>query len=280
MSTLPNLSKTYYSDIIKSSDLPLIYFMARVISIVNQKGGVGKTTTSVNLAAYLAHLGKLVLLVDLDPQGNASSGLGIDFKNINNGLYEVLVGPYSIADIIHPTTHENLHLAPANQNLAAANIELVSHDDREFKLHSNIKDIRSRYDYIIIDSPPSLGILTINGLVAADEILIPVQCEYYALEGLSQLLNTINLVKENIKPELKILGAIMTMYDDKHKLTQEIFDELYRYFPNRIFRTVIPRNIRLAEAPSFGRSILHYDRKSTGAKAYEKLAKEIIMLEN
>ncbi|KKS43551.1 MAG: Chromosome segregation ATPase [Candidatus Kuenenbacteria bacterium GW2011_GWA2_42_15] len=254
--------------------------MARVISVVNQKGGVGKTTTSVNLSAYLAHLGKSVLLVDLDPQGNASSGLGIDFKSLTNGLYEVITGPYNLADIIHPTAHDNLHLAPANQNLAAANIELVSHDDREFKLHNNIKDVRSRYDYIIIDSPPSLGILTINGLVAADEVLIPVQCEYYALEGLSQLLNTINLVKENLKPELKVLGALMTMYDDKHKLTQEIFDELYRYFPNRIFRTVIPRNIRLAEAPSFGRSILHYDRKSTGAKAYEKLAKEIILLEN
>ena len=254
--------------------------MARVISVVNQKGGVGKTTTSVNLSAYLAHLGKSVLLVDLDPQGNASSGLGIDFKSLTNGLYEVITGPYNLADIIHPTAHDNLHLAPANQNLAAANIELVSHDDREFKLHNNIKDVRFRYDYIIIDSPPSLGILTINGLVAADEVLIPVQCEYYALEGLSQLLNTINLVKENLKPELKVLGALMTMYDDKHKLTQEIFDELYRYFPNRIFRTVIPRNIRLAEAPSFGRSILHYDRKSTGAKAYEKLAKEIILLEN
>ncbi len=254
--------------------------MARVISVVNQKGGVGKTTTSVNLAAYLGHLGKSVLLVDLDPQGNASSGLGIDFKSLANGLYEVITGPYGLADIIHPTVHENLHLAPANQNLAAATIELVSHDDREFKLYNNIKDVRSRYDYIIIDSPPSLGILTINGLVAADEVLIPVQCEYYALEGLSQLLNTINLVRENLKPELKVLGALMTMYDDKHKLTQEIFDELYRYFPNRIFRTVIPRNIRLAEAPSFGRSILHYDRKSTGAKAYEKLAKEIILLEN
>lgn len=254
--------------------------MARVISVVNQKGGVGKTTTAVNLAAYLAHLGKAVLLVDLDPQANASSGLGVDFKNLAMGLYEVLTGPFSLLEIIHPTAHDKLHLAPANQNLAAANIELVSHDDREFKLHNNLNDARPRYDYIIIDSPPSLGILTINGLVAADEILIPVQCEYYALEGLSQLLNTINLVKENIKPDLKILGAIMTMYDDKHKLTQEIFDELYRYFPNRIFRTVIPRNIRLAEAPSFGHSILAHDRKSTGAKAYEKLAREIILLED
>jgi len=253
--------------------------MARIISIVNQKGGVGKTTTAINLATYLAEYGKSVLLIDLDPQANASSGLGIDYQSIPNGLYEVLTGPYSLSDIIRPTVHQALHLAPANQNLAAANIELVSYDDREFKLLNILKEVQNQYNYIIIDSPPSLGILTINGLVAADEILIPVQCEYYALEGLSQLLNTINLVKENIKPKLKILGALMTMYDDKHKLTSEIFNELYRYFPNRIFRTVIPRNIRLAEAPSHGRSILHYDSKSKGAKAYEKLAREIILLE-
>jgi len=254
--------------------------MARIISIVNQKGGVGKTTTSVNLAAYLAHLGKSVLLIDLDPQANASSGLGIDHQTIVSGLYEVMVGPVNLIDIIHPTVHTSLHIAPANQNLAAANIELTSHDDREFKLLNILKEVTHRYDYIIIDSPPSLGILAINGLVAADEILIPVQCEYYALEGLSQLLNTINLIKENIKPNLKILGALMTMYDDKHNLTQEVFNELYRYFPNRIFRTVIPRNIRLAEAPSYGRSILNYDSKSKGAKAYHKLAQEIILLEN
>ncbi len=254
--------------------------MARIISVVNQKGGVGKTTTSVNLSAYLSHHGKSVLLIDLDPQANASSGLGIDYQNIPYGLYEVLSGVYSLNDIIHPTVHQSLHLAPANQNLAAANIELVAESDREYKLLNLLKEINNRYDYIIIDSPPSLGILTINGLVAADEILIPVQCEYYALEGLGQLLSTIDLIKENIKPQLKILGALMTMYDDKHKLTNEIFNELYRYFPNRIFRTVIPRNIRLAEAPSYGRSILHYDNKSKGAKAYDKLAREIIMLEN
>ena len=253
--------------------------MARIISVVNQKGGVGKTTTAINLASYLAHHGKTVLLIDLDPQANASSGLGIDYQNIPNGLYEVISGVYSLSDIVHPTVHQGLHLVPANQNLAAANIELVGDDNREFKLLNIIKNIQNQYDYIIIDSPPSLGILTINGLVAADEILIPVQCEYYSLEGLSQLLNTINLIKENIKPSLQILGALMTMYDDKHKLTSEVFDELYRYFPNRIFRTVIPRSIRLAEAPSYGRSILHYDRKSKGAKAYEKLAREIIMLE-
>lgn len=254
--------------------------MARIISVINQKGGVGKTTTAINLAAYLANHGNSVLLIDLDPQANASSGLGIDYRSIPHGIYEVLVGPHTLSDIIQPTIHKTLHLVPSNQNLAAANIELVSHDDREFKLLNLLKEVKNRYDYILIDLPPSLGILTINGIVAADELLIPVQCEYYALEGLSQLLNTINLVKENIKPNLKILGALMTMYDDKHKLTQEVFDELYRYFPNQIFRTVIPRNIRLAEAPSYGRSILGYDRKSKGAKAYDKLAREIMLLED
>jgi chromosome partitioning protein len=254
--------------------------MSRIISIINQKGGVGKTTTAVNLSAYLAHLGKRVLLIDIDPQANASSGLGINVHSIPTGIYEALTGPHQISDIIQPTVHETLHLIPANENLAAANIEFAGHEDREFKLLNIIKGIKNQYDYIIIDSPPSLGILTINGLVAADKILIPVQCEYYALEGLSQLLNTINLVKENIKPELSVLGALMTMYDDKHKLTQDVFDELYRYFPGKIFRTVIPRNIRLAEAPSYGRSILHYDRNSKGAKAYEKLAKEVISMED
>ena len=262
-----------------TSYILLIISMARIISIVNQKGGVGKTTTAINLATYLAHLGKSVLLIDLDPQANASSGLGIDYQSVPHGIYEAIIGPYSISDIIHPTPHKTLHIVPSNQNLAAANIELVEHDDREFKLLNILKDVKNQYDYIIIDLPPSLGILTINGIVAADELLIPVQCEYYALEGLSQLLNTINLVRENIKPSLKVLGALMTMYDDKHKLTQEIFDELYRYFPNRIFRTVIPRNIRLAEAPSYGRPILDYDSKSKGARAYEKLAREIMMLE-
>ena len=253
--------------------------MSRVISIVNQKGGVGKTTTAVHLATYLAYHGKSVLLIDLDPQANASSGLGIDHESMVESLYGVIIGHYSLRDIIRPTVHEGLKLAPSNQSLAAANIELVPYDDREFKLYNIINDVKNEYDYIVIDSPPSLGILTINGLVAADEILIPVQCEYYALEGLGQLLNTINLIRDNMKPKLKILGALMTMYDDRHKLTEEVFDELYRYFPNRIFRTVIPRNIRLAEAPSHRRSILSYDKKSKGAKAYEKLAKEIITLE-
>lgn len=250
--------------------------MSRIISVVNQKGGVGKTTTSVNLATYLAKLGNFVLLVDLDPQANATSGIGVDHKNISAGVYEVLMGPYSMRQVALPVEPLGLKIVPANQNLAGANIELVSQVDREHKLHQELLEVKHDYDYIIIDSPPSLGLLTINGLVAADDILIPVQCEYYALEGLGQLLNTVSLVKQYLKPNLNVLGAVMTMYDDRNKLAREVFTELYRYFPNKIFRTVIPRNSKLAEAPSFGKSILHYDPYGRGAKAYERLAKELI----
>lgn len=250
--------------------------MSRIISVVNQKGGVGKTTTAVNLAAYLAHLGNFVLLVDLDPQANATSGTGIDHKNIFAGLYEVLMGPYSLRQVALPLKPLGLKIIPTNQNLAGANIELTNSPEREYRLHQELLEIRHDFDYIIIDSPPSLGLLTINGLVAADDILIPVQCEYYALEGLGQLLNTVSLIKEHLKPDLNILGAVMTMYDDRNKLAKEVFNELYHYFPNKIFRTVIPRNAKLAEAPSFGKHILHYDPSGRGAKAYERLAKELM----
>ncbi len=250
--------------------------MARIISVVNQKGGVGKTTTAVNLAAYLAMLGRFVLLVDLDPQANATSGAGIDYKSLNASLYDVLLGPHNLHQISHLIPElTNFKIAPSNQNLAGANIELVNQADREQRLLSEINLIKHDYDYIIIDSPPSLGLLTINGLVASDEILIPVQCEYYALEGLGQLLNTIDLVKQYIKPNLEINGAIMTMFDDRNRLSREIFDELYRYFPHKIFRSVIPRNSKLAEAPSFGQLIHKYDPLGRGAKAYSKLALEI-----
>ena len=249
--------------------------MPRIISIVNQKGGVGKTTTAINLAAYLAKLGKFVLLVDMDPQGNASSGLGINYKNIEKGIYHPLILEHNFKEIIHPTEVDGLKVAPSTVDLAGARVELVNLDKREHKLHSAVLEVRNDYDYIIIDCPPSLCLLTVNSMVASEEILIPVQTEYYALEGLSQLLETIKLVKENLKSNLEILGALMTMYDERNKLSNAVFNELYKYFPNKIFRTVIPRNVKLAEAPSHGKSILHYDGRSPGGKAYKRLAKEI-----
>jgi chromosome partitioning protein len=253
--------------------------MGKIISIVNQKGGVGKTTTAVNLASYLAHLGKQVLLVDIDPQANATSGMGIEHTKLEHGLYEALIGQKPIFDIIKRTLQDGFKVAPATPSLAGAGIELVDMENRESRLHSILGEVRDEYDYIIIDGPPSLGLLTINSLVAADEVLIPVQSEYYALEGLGQLLSTISLVQANLKPELGIMGAVITMYDKRNSLSSEVMNELYQYFPNRIFRSVVPRSVRLAESPSYGRSILHYDPKSKGGRAYERLAREIIDLE-
>ncbi|MBN1325696.1 ParA family protein [Candidatus Falkowbacteria bacterium] len=254
--------------------------MGHIISIVNQKGGVGKTTTAVNLAAYLANLGKFVLLVDVDPQANATSGLGIDYNKLDKGVYEALLGDLNLKDVLLNTTISGYKIAPASPNLAGANIELVNLENRESRLENALLPIRNDFDYIIIDCPPSLGLLTLNSLVAAEKLLIPVQAEYYALEGLGQLMNTINLIKTNIKPSLEVLGAVLTMYDKRTKLSDEVLHQLYQYFPNRIFRSVIPRNIRLTESPSFGKSILEYDPKSKGAKAYERLAREIMDLTN
>lgn len=253
--------------------------MSKVIAIVNQKGGVAKTTTATNLSAYLAHLGKFVLLIDMDPQGNATSGFGLEQSKVDKGLYEAIVGEHKLSDVIHHTNIEGHKIAPATLDLAGANIELVNMEGREYKLREIINEVRHAYDYIIIDCPPSLGLLTINALTAADEVLIPVQTEYYALEGLSQLLNTIHLVRDNLHPDLSVLGAVMTMYDERYRLSKEVFHELYRYFPNRIFRTVVPRSVALAEAPSFGKSILEYRPRSKGARAYKRLAKEIITLD-
>jgi chromosome partitioning protein len=250
--------------------------MARIISIVNQKGGVGKTTTAVNLGAYLAQYGHRVLLVDLDPQANATSGLGIKYRTLPQGVYEVLLGSIPFKDVIHRTPHERYHLAPATVSLAGANVELVSLEDRELQLGRALDQVTQDYDYILIDNPPSLGLLTINGLSAAREVLIPVQCEYLALEGLGQLLETIQLVKDSLQPDLSILGAVLTMYDSRYNLSDAVLQDLYRHFPNRIFRSVIPRNVRLAEAPSFGKPILAHDPGSRGARAYERLTREII----
>lgn len=253
--------------------------MAQIISVVNQKGGVGKTTTTLNLAAYLADAGKFVLLVDLDPQANATSGLGIDHRELKAGTYEGLIGSHPVKNLIHQTDHEGLKVLPATQSLAGASVELVNADEREHFLRKALLEVRNDYDYIFIDNPPSLGMLTINGLVAADSVLIPVQAEYYALEGLTQLLNTINLVKENLKPDLSVMGAVITMYDSRTKLSKEVLSELYRYFPDKIFRSVIPRSVRLAEAPSFGKTILGYDPSSKAANAYSRLSREFIMRE-
>ncbi len=253
--------------------------MARIISIVNQKGGVGKTTTAVNLAAWLAEFGKKVLIIDIDPQGNAAAGLGIDYKNLNKGMYEVLVDPNTRITEAIKSFKPNLHILPATPDLAGAAVDLVEVEGREFKLEENLKEIFDLYDYILVDNPPSLGLLTINGLVASREIIIPVQCEYYALEGLSQLVNTIGLIREHLQPELKILGAVMTMYDSRNKLSGAVFRELYEHFPARIFRSVVPRTVRLAEAPSHGLPVREYDPKSTGSKAYQRLAREVILTE-
>ena len=254
--------------------------MARIISIVNQKGGVGKTTTSMNLAAALAEAGQLVLLIDLDPQGNATSGLGLKKGEVEHGIYEALAQQKKMEEVVFSTTHEGLRVAPANKNLAGANIELVSVEKREHQLWQVLQEVQHSYDYIIIDCPPSLGLLTINGLVAADELLIPVQAEYYALEGLGQLLQTIQLVRQHIKPELKILGAVITMYDKRTKLSEDVLNQLYQHFPDTIFKSTIPRTVRLAEAPSFGQSIFHYDPRGKGAKAYMRLAREVHEIPN
>ena len=250
--------------------------MALILSVVNQKGGVGKTTTAVNLGAYLARRGKFVLLVDLDPQCNATSNLGKDHHAIEKGVYEAITGQAEFRDIIVPTTIDGYRLAPATPNLAGAGVELVNAERREFKLSDALMGVRHDYDFIIIDSPPSLGLLTVNGLIAADQVLIPVQAEYFALEGLGSLMQTIEMVKQHVKPDLGILGAVITMFDGRNKLSNEVMAELYKYFPNKIFRSAVPRNVRLAEAPSYGKSIIDYDPGSKGAKAYERLAEEVI----
>ncbi|HLD18095.1 MAG TPA: ParA family protein [Patescibacteria group bacterium] len=253
--------------------------MAHVISVVNQKGGVGKTTTAINLAAYLADTGKFVLLLDLDPQANATSGLGIDYKTVGHGTYEGLIGSRRLRDVVRCTPHEGLKVIPATPALAGAGVELVGASEREHCLRKALLEIRNDFDYIIMDHPPSLDLLTINGLTAAESVLIPVQAEFYALEGLGQLLHTVDLVRDQLNPRLKLLGAVITMFDTRTRLSQEVFEELYRYFPEKIFRSVIPRSVRLAEAPSFGKTILGYDPGSKAAKAYERLTKEFLMRE-
>ena len=249
--------------------------LGKVISIANQKGGVGKTTTSVNLGACLAHIGKKVLLVDIDPQGNATSGAGVEKGDVQQCIYDVLVDDLELDAVIQITAVENLHVVPATNQLAGAEIELVPTISREVRLKKAIDQVKDRYDYILIDCPPSLGLLTLNSLTASDTVLIPVQCEYYALEGLSQLLNTVRLVQKHLNSELLIEGVLLTMLDARTNLGLQVIQEVKKYFQNKVFKTIIPRNVRLGEAPSHGEPIIIYDPKSRGAEVYLELAKEV-----
>ncbi len=246
-----------------------------IISIVNQKGGVGKTTTAVNLGAALARAGKRTLLVDLDPQGNASSGVGVAEEHKSPGVYEFLRGEADAASVIRDTGIENFHVLPTGPELAGASVELLGEENREYRLRDALAPVSLAYDYVIIDAPPSLGILTMNALVASDRLLIPVQCEYYALEGLGQLLQTIALVQENLHPDLKIIGVVLTLFDRRVKVAHDVVKEVREHFPGHVFGTIVPRNIRLAEAPSFGKNIFDYDPNSFGAAAYRELAVEL-----
>lgn len=250
--------------------------MGRVIAVANQKGGVGKTTTAVNLAAWLARMGKLSLLIDADPQGNSTSGLGINKKGLQRSLYNALIDDAPFKEVIIATNVSGLDLAPSNIDLAGAEIELVSEIARETKLKRALAPEVDRYDYIIIDCPPSLGLLTINALVAAETVLIPIQCEYYALEGVSQLMSTVNLVKNNLNPGLSLEGVVLTMFNARTNLSIQVVDEVKKHFRGKVFRSIVPRNVRLSEAPSHGVPIFIYDAKSRGAEVYEELAKEVI----
>ena len=253
--------------------------MAQIISVANQKGGVGKTTTTVNLGACLASLGKKVLLVDMDAQGNATSGVGIRKPDVTKDIYDVLVNELPIDEATLITEHENLSIVPATLQLAGAEIELTSMMARESRLKGSLAEVSSQYDYILIDCPPSLGHLTINSFTASDSILIPVQCEYYALEGLSQLLNTVRLVQKHFNPELEIEGVLLTMYDARTNLGNEVVEEVRKYFREKVYETIIPRNIHLSEAPSHGKPIIDYDPRSRGAEVYQALAKEVVSRE-
>ena len=250
--------------------------MGKTIAIANQKGGVGKTTTSINLSACLAEKGKRVLLIDADPQGNTTSGFGIDKNNLENTIYELMLGECSISDCVMKNQVGNVSVVPSNVNLAAAEIELIGIDKKEYILKKEVEPIKDLFDYIIIDCPPSLNMLTVNALTAADTVLVPIQCEYYALEGLSQLIHTINLVKERLNPELCMEGVVFTMYDARTNLSMQVVENVKQNLNQKIYSTLIPRNIRLAEAPSHGIPINLYDSRSAGADAYSQLAQEVI----
>ena len=249
--------------------------MGKIISVANQKGGVGKTTTTVNLSTILAKKGKKVLLIDTDPQGNATSGVGVD-KDVEISVYDLLIDNIELDEAIQKTKIKNLDICASNINLAGAEVQLVSMERREYRLKEKIDPKKNTYDYIIIDCPPSLGLITLNAFTASDSVLIPVQCEYYALEGLGQLMNTIDLVKKHLNKNLEIEGALLTMFDIRTNLSNQVVKEVKRYFEDKVYKTVIPRNIKLSEAPSYGMPITIYDARSKGAKSYEKFAKELM----
>ena len=250
--------------------------MGRVIAIANQKGGVGKTTTAINLTAAIAEKGKKVLVIDIDPQGNTTSGFGIDKNDLEDTVYELILGECSINNCIIKEVIPNVSVLPSNVNLAAAEIELIGIEKKEYILRNEVDYIKDQYDYILIDCPPSLNMLTINAMTTATSVLVPIQCEYYALEGLSQLIHTINLVKERLNPELDIEGVVFTMYDSRTNLSMQVVENVKNHLKQNIYKTLIPRNIRLAEAPSYGMPITKYDSKSAGAEAYRRLAKEVM----
>ena len=250
--------------------------MGKIIAIANQKGGVGKTTTSINLSACLAEKGKKVLVIDTDPQGNTTSGFGIDKNDLDNTIYELILGECPIRDCIIRNVIENVSVLPANVNLAATEIELIGVEKKEYILKNEVDYVKNEYDFIVIDCPPSLNMLTINAMTTADTVLVPIQCEYYALEGLSQLIHTINLVKERLNPDLDMEGVVFTMYDSRTNLSMQVVENVKQNLKQKVFNTLIPRNIRLAEAPSYGQPINKYDAKSAGAEAYMQLAGEII----
>jgi len=263
----------------KRKNADCFVIMARVIAIANQKGGVGKTTTSVNLAACLGVLDQKVLLVDIDPQGNSTSGIGVDKIHNKNTIYNVLINEEPIKNNTVETDYKNIYLLPSNIQLAGAEIELVPAISREYKLKNAIEDVKGDYDFIIIDCPPSLGLLTLNALTAADTVLVPIQCEYYALEGLGQLMNTISLVQKHLNRNLEVEGVLLTMFDARTNLSIQVVDEVKKYFRNKVYSTIIPRNVRLSEAPSHGKPIINYDSKSRGSEVYMDLAKEVLGIE-